>query len=88
MKPAKSCLDFDPSIHGIFLTIGGRGGCFLPQVARDTGWAREQLLARLCSEKLGMPADAWKQPPARLFTFTAEILGPERFVDNPLPSVG
>lgn len=83
MTPAVDCLGFDPARHGIFLTIGGRGGCFLPQVARDTGWGREQLLDRLCTEKLSIPAQSWKQPAARLHTFTAEIIGPEPF-ETPL----
>ncbi|CAN5362681.1 TIGR00296 family protein [soil metagenome] len=72
-------LDFDPVEHGIFLTIGKESGCFLPQVARETGWSREQLLDRLCTEKLGLPRDAWKAPNARLQRFSATILGPERF---------
>src|SRR5436190_9681389 len=40
LAPAKSPLDFEPAHHGIYLTYGDRSGCFLPQVARDTGWGR------------------------------------------------
>jgi AmmeMemoRadiSam system protein A len=72
-------LDFEPLAHGIYLTLGGHGGCFLPQVARDTGWDREQLLERLCTEKLGLPPHAWRHPSAKLQTFDAEIIGPEPF---------
>ena len=67
------------SINQFYLTMGGRTGCFLPQVARETGWSKEQLLGRLCQEKLGLAAIAWKHPEARLFTFTALIIGPEAF---------
>src|SRR5689334_8187337 len=49
---AANPLDFDPLEHGIYLTIGQESGCFLPQVARETGWTREQLLDRLSYEKL------------------------------------
>jgi len=76
LQQASSPLDFDPLLQGIYLTIGPRGGCFLPQVARETGWTREQLLARLCQEKLGYPPDAWKQPAAILRVFSAEVIGP------------
>jgi uncharacterized protein len=76
MQPAPSPLDFDLQQQGIFLTIAGRSGCFLPQVARETGWNRQQLLARLCTEKLGLPDTAWRRPDASLRTFTAQILGP------------
>jgi AmmeMemoRadiSam system protein A len=76
MRQVASPLDFEPLQDGIYLTIGARGGCFLPQVARETGWTREQLLARLCQEKLGYPPDAWTQPPATLSVFSAEVIGP------------
>jgi AmmeMemoRadiSam system protein A len=72
-------LNYDPLTEGIYLTIGDRAGLFLPQVARETGWTREQLLTRLCTEKMGLPADSWRQPEAKLQTFTTLILGPEAF---------
>jgi AMMECR1 domain-containing protein len=74
-------MDFDLLNHGIVLSIGGRNGVFLPQVARDTGWSREQLLARLCAEKLGMPPTAWQLPQARLHVFSTMILGPTPLAD-------
>ena len=79
MRPAPTPLDFDPATQGIYLIHQGRSGCFLPQVARETGWNREQLLSRLCSEKLELPALAWTEPGARLLVFSTEILGPEPF---------
>ena len=80
LRDAAHVLDFDPQLHGIYLTLAGRSGCFLPQVARETGWGREQLLDRLCVEKLGLPSRAWRHPAARLQVFDAEIIGPEAFV--------
>ncbi len=68
--------DFDPQTEGIYLQIGRRAGCFLPQVARDTGWSRTQLLTRLCTEKMGLAPDAWNDPAARLHIFNAQIIGP------------
>jgi AmmeMemoRadiSam system protein A len=79
MTPAKNALDFDLLNDGIYLSLGGDAGLFLPQVARETGWTKEQLLERLCSEKLGVHADAWRGPHAVLMKFTALIIGPERF---------
>ncbi len=83
LMPAANTLDFEPRQHGIFLTCQGRTGTFLPQVARETGWDREQLLTRLCGEKMGLAADAWKDPAARLFIYTALVIGPEPFVQGP-----
>ena len=87
MRPAETPLDFDPRHEGIYLTHAGRSGCFLPQVARETGWDREQLLGRLCTEKLGVAAGAWRDPDARLLTFTTLVIGPEEFGQCPnIPS--
>jgi uncharacterized protein len=79
-RPANGPLDFDPAEQGIYLTIGNRSGCFLPQVARETGWTREQLLDRLCSEKLGLPPASWRQPQSHLEVFSVVVIGPEPFV--------
>lgn len=76
---ARDPLAFDPLNDGIYLTFGGRTGCFLPQVARETGWSREQLLDRLCAEKLGLPHQTWRHPDARLHTFSVAVIGPEPF---------
>jgi AmmeMemoRadiSam system protein A len=80
LEPAQHPMDFDLLDHGIYLRCADETGVFLPQVARETGWTREQLLARLCSEKMGLPENAWKHPEARLFRFSATIIGPEPFV--------
>ena len=79
LHPAKGPLEFDPMSEGIYLTCGQRAGCFLPQVARETGWSKQQLLSRLCVEKMGLPHSAWQDAQARLFVFTTEIVGPEPF---------
>jgi AmmeMemoRadiSam system protein A len=79
LQPAAHVTDFDPLNDGIYLTIAGRAGCFLPQVAHDTGWDKQTLLNRLCTEKLGMPADAWKLPQAKLEKFHTLLIGPEPF---------
>ena len=82
---ARHCLDFDPLLHGIYLTINERTGCFLPQVARQTGWSREKLLDRLCTEKMGLPAGHWRDGRGRLQVFRSVTVGPEPF--TPAPSM-
>ena len=78
---APSSTSFDLLNDGIYLTCGGRTGCFLPQVARETGWTREQLLDRLCTEKLGMEPSAWRGGNATLMRFTTLIIGPEPVIN-------
>jgi AMMECR1 domain-containing protein len=77
LLPCASPLDFDLQNDGIYLIAGERAGCFLPQVARETGWTKEQLLDRLCTEKLGMPATTWRTGDATLMRFSTVIVGPE-----------
>lgn len=73
-------LEFEPLEHGIYLTIGKHAGCFLPQVARQTGWSRQQLLDRLCTEKIGLAPDAWRSAKAALSIFRTLVIGPEPVV--------
>src|SRR5438874_5766152 len=80
LRLATGPTDFDLLNDGIYLTAGGRSGCFLPQVARETGWSKEQLLDRLCMEKLGLPTRAWTTPQAKLQKFATVLVGPEPFV--------
>jgi len=46
--------------HGIILRKGGRSATFLPQVAPEQGWDRDQTLSHL-SRKAGLGTDGWKQ---------------------------
>ena len=83
LRPAPGPLEFDLLNEGIYLVWGeNRAGCFLPQVARETGWSKEQLLSRLCVEKMGLPPTAWQDPRAKLFVFTTLVIGPEPFVPD------
>jgi AmmeMemoRadiSam system protein A len=79
LRSAADPLDFSLLEDGIVLTLGEVTGCFLPQVARETGWSKEQLLSRLAQEKLGLPPDAWTLPQAKLQKFSTLLIGPEPF---------
>jgi AmmeMemoRadiSam system protein A len=84
LRPAPGPLAFDLLNEGVYLTWDEtRAGCFLPQVARETGWSKEQLLSRLCVEKMGLPPTAWEDPRAKLIVFTTLVIGPEPFVPDP-----
>jgi AmmeMemoRadiSam system protein A len=60
--------------HGVYIRRGGMSGCFLPQVATETGWTKEEFLSNCCAGKAGLAADAWREPDAEVFVFTAEII--------------
>jgi AMMECR1 domain-containing protein len=76
LRDAPAPLAFDLLNDGIYLIINERSGCFLPQVARETGWSKEQLLDRLCTEKMGLPAESWRTSACVLKTFATLIVGP------------
>ena len=59
--------------HGVLVRKGNQSGVFLPQVATETGWSKEEFLSQLCAQKAGLPADAWKDKSCELYTFSAEV---------------
>jgi len=61
--------------HGVIVSRDNHQGVFLPQVATDTGWSKEEFLSELCSQKAGLPPDAWKDPATALYVFTADVFG-------------
>jgi len=61
--------------HGVIVRRGFSSGVFLPQVATETGWGREEFLNNLCAHKAGLPADAWKDPRTEIYIFSAEVFG-------------
>ena len=70
--------DFVVGKHGIVVRDRGRSGVFLPQVAPEQGWDREETLSILCEEKAGLPRDAWKKG-AELWVFEADVFSEEGF---------
>ncbi|MBN1360767.1 MAG: AmmeMemoRadiSam system protein A [Sedimentisphaerales bacterium] len=60
---------------GIYIRKGCTSGCFLPQVATETGWTKEEFLSYCCAHKAGLPADAWQDPKTEVYLFTAEVFG-------------
>lgn len=77
LSPVKPCSDPENIVlgrDGILIQCGMRSGCFLPQVATETGWSVEEFWGNCCSHKAGLPYEAWRQPDIDLYTFTAEII--------------
>lgn len=64
--------------HGIVVRQGFRSGVFLPEVAPEQGWDLPTTLSILCTEKAGLPPDAWKRG-AELYVFTTQSFGEEDY---------
>jgi len=66
--------EIELGVHGVIISRGPfNKGLFLPQVATEQGWTLEQFLSYLCSEKAGLPPDAWKDPSTMIEIFTAQV---------------
>jgi hypothetical protein len=61
--------------HGVMVKQGFRSGVYLPQVADETGWTRDEFMNSLCAHKAGIAADAWKKGDCDIYVFTAEVFG-------------
>jgi MEMO1 family protein len=59
--------------HGVLVRKGYQSGVFLPQVATETGWSKEEFLNNLCAHKAGLAQDAWKDKNTELYIFNAEV---------------
>jgi AmmeMemoRadiSam system protein A len=58
--------------HGVMLVRGFLRGVFLPKVAIEQGWSRDELLRQL-SRKANLPPDAWAWSGSSLEVFAAEV---------------
>ena len=72
-RPIASWEEFRVGEHGIILSKGGRRAVFLPEVAVEQGWTREETLSHL-ARKAGLPADAWREG-ASFAVFTSTKFG-------------
>jgi MEMO1 family protein len=61
---------------GVVIRKGGRSAVFLPQVAPEQGWSREEMLDHLC-QKAGLPADCWRSG-CQFLTFRAIVFGEKK----------
>ena len=75
MQKTDDPLSLRPGIDGIYVTDGRASGCFLPQVATETGWDAREFLSYCCAHKAGLAADAWQTGQAQVYLFTADVFG-------------
>ncbi len=58
--------------HGLMIRHGLFSGLLLPQVATQHGWDRQTFLEYTCL-KAGLPTNAWKNPDAKIYIFSAQV---------------
>ena len=62
-------------VDGIYIKKGFASGCFLPQVATETGWSKAEFLSNCCAHKAGLAPDAWKDADTEVYLFTVDVFG-------------
>ncbi len=73
LKKIKSIDEIVLGRDGIYIKDGFAGGTFLPQVAKETGWTKEEFLGHCSQDKAGLGWDGWKH--ADIYTYQAIIFG-------------
>jgi AmmeMemoRadiSam system protein A len=63
--------DIEVGVHGVVLRKGRRSAVYLPQVAPEQGWTREEMLDNL-ARKAGLPKNGWREG-ATFEVFTAQV---------------
>ena len=71
MRRIQSIDEFELHRHGIYIKKGYRSGTFLPQVADEVNWTKEEFLGHCAQDKAGIGWDGWRD--AELYVYEAIV---------------
>ena len=71
MRRIQSLDEFELHRHGIYIRKGYRSGTFLPQVADEVNWTKEEFVGHCSRDKAGLGWDGWRD--ADLFVYEAIV---------------
>ena len=71
MRRIQSLDEFELHRHGIYIRKGYRSGTFLPQVADEVNWTKEEFVSHCSQDKAGLGWDGWKD--AELYVYEAIV---------------
>jgi MEMO1 family protein len=77
MQKIKSIDEIEMGKHGIYIKKGFSGGTFLPQVATETGWTKEEFLGNCSKNKAGLGWEGWKD--AEIYIYEALVFSEKDF---------
>lgn len=72
LEQVESADQIQVGLHGVIIRQGLKQAVYLPQVAPEQGWGREEMLENLCL-KAGLSKDAWEKEGTRFYVFKAEV---------------
>ena len=70
MQKINSIDEIELGKHGIYIKAGYSSGTFLPQVATQTGWSKEEFLGHCAKDKAGIGWEGWKNADVYIFEAT------------------
>ena len=71
MRRIQSLDEFELHRHGIYIKKGYRSGTFLPQVANEVNWTKEEFVGHCSQDKAGLGWDGWRD--AELYVYEAIV---------------
>jgi len=71
MRRINSIDEFQLHRHGIYIRKGFRSGTFLPQVADEVNWTKEEFIGHCSRDKAGLGWDGWRD--AELYVYEAIV---------------
>ena len=71
MRRIQSLDEFELHRHGIYICKGYRSGTFLPQVADEVNWTKEEFVGHCSQDKAGLGWDGWRD--AELYVYEAIV---------------
>ena len=71
MRRIKSLDEFELHRHGIYIRKGYHSGTFLPQVADEVNWTKEEFVGHCSQDKAGLGWDGWRD--AELYVYEAIV---------------
>jgi hypothetical protein len=71
MRRIQSLDEFQLHKHGIYIKKGYRSGTFLPQVADEVNWTKEEFVGHCAQDKAGIGWDGWRD--AELYVYEAIV---------------
>ena len=71
MRRINSLDEFELHRHGIYIRKGYRSGTFLPQVADEVDWTKEEFVGHCSQDKAGLGWNGWRN--AELYVYEAIV---------------
>ena len=71
MRRIQSLDEFEMHRHGIYIRKGYRSGTFLPQVADEVNWTKEEFVSHCAQDKAGLGWEGWRD--AELYVYEAIV---------------